>query len=427
MVDPVEIFGFIFLIVATSYFVAAEFAFVKVRSTRIDQLVLEGNKKAFKVQKVLSDLDGYLSATQLGITITSLGLGWLGEPTVEGLLKPLLDKTDLSEGVIHSISFILAFIIVTFLHVVLGELTPKSIAIQKAESICLSLAPSLLIFYKVMYPFIWVLNSSANLIVKSMGLKNSNSHNEEHSEEEIKLIVSTSNDINNDEKTMVKKIFDFDETIMREIMVHRKDMNCIYLNDSIEEILEFVKNTPNSRFPVVGEDKDDIKGYVNIRDLYSTIGDGKGLESIIREVPKIYETTPIKKVLSKLQKEKAQLAIALDEYGGVAGLVTMEDIVEEIFGDIQDEFDNEINPIRKGKNRWIIEADVHIQEVEKAIEHTFDERKDVITIGGYIMSSMDADQIFVNSKFEFEGKQIEILKMEDNRIVLLSIEREENK
>ncbi len=423
MVDSVQIVALVILIIATAYFVAAEFAFVKVRSSRIEQLVQEGNKEAVNVQKILNNLDGYLSACQLGITVTALGIGWLGEPTFARLLEPLLEKMNVSSSISHIVGFILAFSIITFLHVVLGELAPKSVAIQKAEKITLKVSSSLIFFYRVMYPFIWTLNGAANLIIKAIGLKTASEHSEEHSEEEIKLIVSSSNDINSDEKNMVEKIFDFDETITREIMVHRRDMNCIYLSHSFEETLEFVQNSTFSRFPVVGEDKDDIRGYINIRDLYSAIKNGQVMEDIIRPISKVYESIPIKKVLTRLQKDKAQIAVVLDEYGGVSGLVTMEDIVEEIVGDIQDEFDNEVPPIRKGKNRWIIEGDVHIEDVENAVNFVFKEKGDLLTIGGYIMSKLDPEHMIVGFKFEIEGKQIEILSVEENRILLLSINK----
>lgn len=423
MVDSVQIVALVILIIATAYFVAAEFAFVKVRSSRIEQLVQEGNKEAVNVQKIINNLDGYLSACQLGITVTALGIGWLGEPTFARLLEPLLEKMNVSSSISHIIGFILAFSIITFLHVVLGELAPKSVAIQKAEKITLKVSSSLIFFYRVMYPFIWTLNGAANLIIKAFGLKTASEHSEEHSEEEIKLIVSSSNDINSDEKNMVEKIFDFDETITREIMVHRRDMNCIYLSHSFEETLEFVQNSTFSRFPVVGEDKDDIRGYINIRDLYSAIKNGQVMEDIIRPISKVYESIPIKKVLTRLQKDKAQIAVVLDEYGGVSGLVTMEDIVEEIVGDIQDEFDNEVPPIRKGKNRWIIEGDVHIEDVENAVNFVFKEKGDLLTIGGYIMSKLDPEHMIVGFKFEIEGKQIEILSVEENRILLLSINK----
>ncbi|NGY88425.1 HlyC/CorC family transporter [Bacillus megaterium] len=295
MVNPYGIIGLILLIMATAYFVARRICFCRVRSSRIDQLAQEGNKKAVNVQKILNNLDGYLSACQLGITITSLGLGWLGEPTIQTIFSPLLTKLPLGDSLLHALSFIIAFAVVTFLHVVIGELSPKSIAIQKAEWVCLTLSSSIIAFYKIMYPFIWMLNGSANLVIKAMGMKSASEHSEEHSEEEIKLIVSTSNDINSDEKTMVEKIFEFDETITREVMVHRKDMNCIYLKNPIEVTLEYVGNNAYTRYPVVGEDKDDVKGYINIRDLYTNASKGKGLDGIVRDIPKVYESTPIKK------------------------------------------------------------------------------------------------------------------------------------
>jgi CBS domain containing-hemolysin-like protein len=423
MGNALQILTVLFLILITAYFVVCEFSYVRIRTSRIEQLITEGNRKARNVKKIIDNLDGYLSASQLGISIASLGLGWLGEPTVQSVINPVLDKLKFTESVSHMISFIIAFSIVTFLSVVLGELAPKTIAIQKAEWIALNFAASLQLFHKVLFPAIWLLNGSSNLVVKLLGFKLASEVKEDHSEEEIKYIVSASNDINIDEKTMLEKIFDFDETIAREIMVHRKDMKCIYLKDSLEETMELVRKTPYSRFPVVGVDKDDVKGYITIRDLYNNIDEGKGLNGIIREIPMVYESMPIKKILSRLQKEKSQIAIVYDEYGGVAGMVTMEDIVEEIVGDIQDEFDNEINPIKKGKNRWMIDGEAYLEDVEDAIGHTFTDSKDTLTIGGYVLNHISSDQLKENSTIELDGISIDILKIEEGRIVLLSIPR----
>lgn len=422
--DYFQLATVLLLIIISAYFVMAEFALVKVRKTRIEQLALEGNKQAKKVLAILENLDGYLSACQIGITITSLGLGWLGEPAVQSLLDPLLQRFDLGENVTHSISFLVAFLLITYIHVVFGELAPKTIAIQKAETISLKISPSMVFFYRLMYPFIWLLNGTANLIVRMFGFEVASEHSEEHhSEEEIKLIVSSSNDINNDEKELVERIFAFDETISREIMVHRRDMHCIYLNDSYEEICEAVEASGFSRFPVIGKDKDDIKGYINYRDLMSN-DEKTPIETIIRAIPKVYESTPIKKVLALLQKEKAPIAVVLDEYGGVSGILTLEDILEELVGQIQDEYDDEVQTkIRKGKKRWIIEGDVHIEEVEDAIGHTFDNKDNVVSIGGFLMTHI-ADMNFEREKkYEIDGKQFEILDFEDNRITVLAIEK----
>lgn len=421
MVNSLQIVTVLLLVAATAYFVVCEFAYVRIRSSRVEQLISEGNKKAEKVKKILNNLDGYLSACQLGISVASLGLGWLGEPAVQTLIKPVLSKLNLGESVSQMISFLIAFSIVTFLTVVIGELAPKTIAIQKAEWISLNFASSLHMFFVILFPFIWLLNGAANVIVKFLGFKLAHEVEEEHSEEEIRYIVSASKDINIDEKTMVENIFEFDETVAKEIMVHRKDMRCIYLKDSLEETIKFVKENKFSRFPVVGKDKDDIKGYITIRDLYTNLHEGKGLEGIIRKVPSVYENTPIKKVLSHLQKQKSQIAIVYDEYGGVAGMVTMEDIVEEIVGDIQDEFDNEESEIKKGKNRWIIDGEAHIEDVENAIGHRFSNVKDTITIGGYVMTQIKPEQYVENKEFELDGLKMEILEIENGRITLLSI------
>ena len=201
----------ILLVAITAFFVATEFAIVKIRPSRIDQLIIEGNKKAINVKKVTNNLDGYLSACQLGITITALGLGWLGEPTVERILHPVIDFFNFPEAVGSVLSFIIAFSIITFLHVVLGELTPKTIAIQKAEAVSMKLAGPLIIFYKTMYPIIWALNGSANLFVRLFGLKPIKEHEEAHSEEELRIILSQSyqsGEINQSEFKYVNRIFE---------------------------------------------------------------------------------------------------------------------------------------------------------------------------------------------------------------------------
>ncbi|MGA9287747.1 MAG: hemolysin family protein, partial [Anaerobacillus sp.] len=240
----IKIIVVLLLIVLTAFFVASEFAIVKIRRTRIDSLASEGNKKAKAVQKVLGNLDGYLSACQLGITITALALGWLGEETVEQLLHPLFELINLPDSIATPVTIALAFAIITFLHVVLGELAPKTFAIQKAESISLILAGPLIWFYRIMYPFIWALNGSARTVVKMFGLPSANEHEQAHSEEELRLILSESyksGEINKSEMEFVNNIFEFDERMAREIMIPRTEMTCLFLDNSTEENLEIMK------------------------------------------------------------------------------------------------------------------------------------------------------------------------------------------
>ena len=239
------------LILLTAFFVATEFAIVRLRSSRVDQMVFEGKKNAVAVQKVTGNLDEYLSACQLGITITALGLGWLGEPTVEKLLHPLFGILHLSGNWTRILSFLISFILVTYLHVVLGELAPKTIAIQKAEQISLLTAKPIIYFYKILYPFIWLLNGSANLLIKLFGLKPVSEHEEAHSEEEIRIILSESYEsgkINKTEFGYVNRIFTFDELLAKEIMVPRTDMVCLFTNHSLKENMDTIRQEQYTRF-----------------------------------------------------------------------------------------------------------------------------------------------------------------------------------
>lgn len=379
-----------YFIIATAFFVAAEFAMVKVRSSRIDQLVLEGNTNAINVQKVIGNLDGYLSACQLGITITALGLGWLGEPTVERLLHPLFAYFNFPEQLITILSFVVAFASITFLHVVLGELAPKTLAIQKAEAISLLTARPLIWFYRIMYPFIWLLNGSASLFIRLFGLKPANEHEEAHSEEELRIILSESyqkGEINQAEYGYVNRIFEFDELLAREIMVPRIDMVCLYQDKTLEENLKIIKAEQYTRFPVALENKDQIVGMINTKEFFMKYTDNPNLDlnSIIRPVLTVAEATPIKKLLKDMQKQRVHFAILTDEYGGTSGLVTIEDILEEIVGEIRDEFDEEEKPeIEKLDNdKLIVDGKVLISQVNDLLNVDLN-NEEFDTVGGWL-------------------------------------------
>ncbi len=238
------------LIALTAFFVATEFAIVKVRMSRINQLVAEGRSGAASAQRVVSHLDEYLSACQLGITVTALGLGWLGEPTVEKLLHPLFAQLELNESMTHVLSFGIAFALVTFLHVVVGELAPKTVAIQKAEAITLMFSPPIIWFYRIMYPFIWILNGSARVLVGIFGLKPASEHEVAHSEEELRILLSESyqsGEINQNELKYVNNIFEFDERIAREIMVPRTEITTLSMDDSFADVASIVKEKNYTR------------------------------------------------------------------------------------------------------------------------------------------------------------------------------------
>ena len=419
-----------FLIALTAFFVASEFAIVKVRSTRIDQLIAEGNRGATAAKRVISNLDEYLSACQLGITITALGLGWLGEPTVEHLLHPVFEQMNLNESAVSLLSFVIAFVAITFLHVVVGELAPKTLAIQKAETITLLFAKPLIFFYKIMYPFIWTLNGAARVITGLFGLRPVSEHEVAHSEEELRLILSESyksGEINPSEYKYVNNIFEFDNRIAKEIMVPRTEIVAFDRNDSIIDYFQIMKQEKYTRYPVIDGDKDHIVGMVNIKEILTAcIENPKAVEKKIddytRPIIQVIESIPIHDLLVKMQRERVHMAILVDEYGGTAGLVTVEDILEEIVGEIQDEFDvDEVPMIRKvNEHTTIVDGKVLIEDVNDLLGTDIDDT-DVDTIGGWMLTEkFDIQQGEILSYSDYEFK---VLKMEGHHIRLIEIKK----
>ncbi|MGH0696051.1 hemolysin family protein [Bacillus cereus] len=430
-----EIFNLVMvaiLIAFTGFFVAAEFAIVKIRSSRIEQLVAEGKRGALAAKKVTTNLDEYLSACQLGITVTAMGLGWLGEPTIEKLLHPLFEKWNLNPSISSVLTFGLAFMIMTYLHVVVGELAPKTMAIQKAERVTLLLAGPLMMFYKVMYPFIWVLNGSARVITGLFGLKPASEHEVAHTEEELRLILSDSyesGEINQAEYKYVNNIFEFDNRIAKEIMVPRTEIVGFYLEDSVEEHMKVIQNERYTRYPIFGEDKDDIIGMVNVKDFFIRYmtEDQKDLSSIrsyMRPIIEVMETTPIHDLLLQMQKKRIPMAVLYDEYGGTAGIVTLEDILEEIVGEIRDEYDeDEAPPIQHvNEQHIIVDGKVLISEV-KDLFGLHIEEDDVDTIGGWIM--MQNHEIEEGQHVEAEGYEFKVLEKDAYQIKRVEIRKME--
>lgn len=416
------------LIAFSGFFVASEFAVVKVRSSRIEQLIDEGNSKAVSAKKIIDNLDEYLSACQLGITITSLGLGWLGEPTVERILHPLFEKLHLTTTISSFLSFIIAFSFITFIHVVIGELAPKTLAIQKAEAVTLNTAKPLMIFYKVMFPFIWVLNTSARTFTRMFGLGTASEHEIAHSEEELRLILSESfesGEINQTEYDYVNNIFEFDNRLAKEIMVPRTEIVALDKNQTIKDVLEILHEEKFTRYPVIDGDKDHVVGLLNIKEVFSdfvlrTVTEDTTIEQYTRPIIKILDSILIHDLLLKMQKERIHMAILVDEYGGTSGLVTVEDILEEIVGEIQDEFDeDEIPAIQTiDETHTIIEGKVLIGEINDLFAIDIDD-SEVDTIGGWILTEnfdiQQGESVFFD-KFEFK-----VIEMEDQKIKLIEV------
>jgi len=395
MEDPLpsllNLFFVFVLVFLNGFFVAAEFAMVKVRGSRIDTLVQEGSKNAKFAQSIVNNLDAYLSACQLGITLASLGLGWLGEPAIAQLLKPVFEALGFNDVLIHTVSIIIAFLLITILHIVLGELAPKTMAIRKSENVTLWAAPFLKFFYKMMYPFIWVLNGLANNLLRLFGIAPASEHDSAHTEEEIRILMKESNRsglIDNTEMTLVDNIFEFAETTAREIMIPRTEMICLYTHLSHDENKAIALEEMRTRYPVCEQDKDHIIGFIHIKDLLKS-KELKDTRSIIRPITSVPESMQISALLKLMQKNKTQIAILIDEYGGTSGLVTLEDIMEEIVGEIQDEFDEERPAIEKKDDlTYSLDGLLLIDEVNDKFGLEI-ETVDYDTIGGWLYAQIE--------------------------------------
>ncbi|WRO23568.1 hemolysin family protein [Metallumcola ferriviriculae] len=424
-----KIFAAIFLVLLNAFFVGAEFSFVKVRKTRLVELAEKGSKTADTALGVTSSLNEYLSACQLGITLASLGLGWLGEPAIAGLLDPLFKGiTGWTEVYTHSISIIIAFVIITFLHIVLGELVPKSLAIQKPESIALSTAGLLKLFYRIFYPAIWALNAIANLLLHLGGVRQGNEGDLGHTEKELRMLVEVSQrhgHLDKMEGKLLDNVFEFSDRVVSEVMVPRQDMICIFAGQSFANIMEVVKQYGHTRFPLCEGEKDNVIGLIHMRDLFD-LGDNASTGNITqfkREIIVAPENMPISHLVQKMRSERNHMAVVVDEFGGTAGLVTIEDLVEELVGEIYDEFDTDQPSIKKvGEQDYEINGRVLLEEVSDILDVRLDE-KNVATIGGFVFSKLGrrptaGDEIFAG------GYCFQVLEISGIRITkVLAVKR----
>lgn len=409
-----------FLVFLNGFFVAAEFALVKVRQTRLQQLENEGNGKAKYALTVTGKLDAYLSSTQLGITLASLGLGWVGEPAISHLIvEPLLAMVGLNPSLAKPLSIVVGFLVITFLHIVLGELAPKSLAIQKSEATSLWLSGPLMFFYKLFFPAIWLLNGAANRLLRWIGVAPATEHEAAHTEEEIRILMdesAKSGHIDKDEMALFDNIFEFADRVAREVMRPRTDMDCLFTSMSFEENLEIVHATKHTRYPVATDDKDDIIGFVHITDLLTAKpGRDHSLEQFLRPVLMVPESMELSQVLKLMQKNRSQLAIVIDEYGGTAGLLTTEDILEEIVGEIHDEFDTTERPeVERIGDAYSVDGRALIEDLNDMLGLEVED-EEVDSIGGWLFKRMEgmveAGRRLEHGKFMYEITEVDRLRV----------------
>jgi len=416
---------FVFL---NGFFVAAEFAIVKVRSSQLEIKAQEGNRFAILAKKIVAHLDAYLAATQLGITLSSLALGWIGEPFVSKMILALMEWMNLpiSPEWAHKIALPVAFVIITVLHIVFGELAPKSLAIQRSEQTTLAVAYPLRGFYWLCRPFIWLLNGIANLILKMVGL-HTVSESETYSSDELKYLVDQvkeSGDIEDTNYDIIRNAFEFSERTARQVMVPRTQVLAIDVNDYDDATLETVIEDGFSRIPCYEDSIDNIIGVVHLKDILKKMREKDNLvniRSIVRPVSFVPETKRIGPLLKEFQVKHQQIAMVLNEYGGVEGIVTMEDILEEIVGEIQDESDNEIPFVEKtGDNAYSVIATASISDINDQLPHPIDKAKQYDTLAGYMIDKFGRIPN-THEKLESEGYEFVVIKKNKTSIVLVQL------
>ncbi|WP_336023377.1 hemolysin family protein [Halobellus salinisoli] len=434
MVELISIGGLLlafFLVVMNGVFVAAEFAFVKIRPTRVAALVDRGKPGAGLVQDAIENLDGYLAVSQLGITLSSLGLGWIGEPAVAALIEPVLGQL-LPAGVIHLVAFALGFGFITFLHVVFGELAPKTFAIQEAERVALLVAPLMKFFYYLFLPGLIVFNGTANYFTSLVGVSPASESEETHSEEEILMILTRSEEtghVDLDEVEMIESVFELGDTLAREIMVPRPDVETVSASMALSDLRAVAASGTYTRYIVLDEAGDKPVGFVHAKDILRASENEVDRDSVTardlaRDVLVVPETRRIDAILAEFQTHGGgQIAVVIDEWGVFEGIVTIEDILEEIVGDIRDEFDTAPQgPAieQRDDGTYVVDGGVPVQEVNERLGATF-EVDGVETIGGFVFSQLGREPE-IGDRVEQQGYVLRVDAIDDARIERLVIQ-----
>jgi CBS domain containing-hemolysin-like protein len=430
--DLLGLVAVVFLVLLNGFFVAAEFSLVSVRQTRVIELVEQGNVSAKDVQKALENPDRVIAATQLGITLASLGLGWIGEPALSHFIEPVVElfPIDFQPGISHSLSAGLAFAIITFLHVVVGELAPKSIALQNPEGTSLAVARPTLWSERLFKPFIWVLNGTGNALLRVIGVQPASGHELVHSVAELKMLVTASTEggvVELHESELLHAVFEFGDLLVRQVMIPRTEIIAVEADLPLEEIIPLISESTYTKFPVYDDDLDNILGIIHVKDLLSRMQEADWQEStarsLVREPVYVPETTRVSALLHQFRESRQHIAIVLDEFGGTGGLVTLEDLVEEIVGEVSDPFDRftpEIEPQPNGS--FMVEGLTLIEDVNNHLGlNLSDPAYD--TIAGYTLGRMGRIPK-VNDSIECENVSIQVEAMDGMRIDRLKLTRQ---
>jgi CBS domain containing-hemolysin-like protein len=417
----------LFLVVLNGFFVASEFALVRVRSTSVDQMVEAGRSGAETLQSVLGNLDDYLAATQLGITVASLGLGWIGEPAVAALIEPALAPF-LPPETIHLIAVGVGFGVVTFLHVVFGELAPKTIAIAEAERLALLIAPPMKLFYYVFLPGLVVFNGAANRFTALLGVPPASETEETLSEEELRMVLSragSSGQVDADEVEMIERVFQLDDVLARDVMVPKPDVVSVSADTPLAALRDLVVEHGHTRYPVVEESEGQPVGYVDTKDVlaaeHSAAADDRTAAAIAREVPIVPETASIDELLETFQDEQRQLAVVIDEWGSLEGIATVEDAVEVVVGDLRDGFDERVREpsIDAAEEGYQVDGMVSVGQLNETLETALSPAT-YGTVGGFLLERL-GELPAVGDTVSAEGYRFEITAVDGTRIERVAV------
>jgi CBS domain containing-hemolysin-like protein len=422
----IRLFSVLILVAANGFFVAAEFALVGVRSSRIETLAAGGNRAAQRLLNLLQNLNSYLSASQLGITLASLALGWVGEPAIARLLETPL--AGLSDTWRHSIAFIVGFSIITSLHIVLGEQAPKLVGLAMAERIALAIALPMQLFYKTFSLPIRALDWASARAVQLIGIKATAEHASTYTEEELRRLIDISREsghLRAEERRLIHRVFEFSDTLVREAMVPRTEMAAIPATCSLEEITKAFEMHRYSRLPVYRESFDDVIGFVHSKDVmaYLLHPEKFRLEAVLQPPLYVVDTARLEHVLRQMQKAKMHFGFVVDEHGGLEGIITLEDLLEEIVGDISDEHDEEVNEqiTEVNESTYLLDGGLAVRDLNRRLKTTVPESEAYTTIGGFLMT--EAGHVLKPGEVvKYDGLVFHVERVEKRRVMRVRME-----
>ncbi|HAF16223.1 MAG TPA: hemolysin [Blastocatellia bacterium] len=431
MMTLLKLLGVAILVATNGFFVATEFALVSVRRARLEARAAAGSSNARSALRLLDNPTIFISAVQLGITLASLALGWIGEPTIAYLLEPLA-RSIASEGragyVTHILAIVVAFAAITFLHIVLGELMPKMLALERAERVALFCSRPLEIFAKTFSAPLWIFNTVGSTLGRFIGLKSTLDHASVYTETELRQLIDVAREsgyLRAEERRLIHRVFEFSDTLVREAMVPRTEMAAIPADSSLEQITKAFEEFRCSRLPVYRESLDDVIGFIHSRDVmpYLLHPEKFRLDDVLQPSLYVVDTARLEDVLRQMQKAKAHFGFVVDEHGGLEGIITLEDLLEEIVGDISDEHDEEVNEqiVSAGDNKYLIAGGTAVRDLNRRLKLSLPESESYTTIAGFLMT--EAGHILKpGDKVNYNGLLFEVDRVERRRAISVRLE-----